>query len=125
MATGPLAGKRVAVLVEKLYIPAEIAAYQHHFGNLGADELYGGKGYDLIYGGFGNDLLDGDVGDDVLHGDAGSDTLSGGPGADLLSGGPGNDLYLYRPGDGDDQVLDREGVNRLLLLQVRPNQVTV
>lgn len=33
---GPLAGKRIAVVVEKQFIPVEINAYQTHFGHAGA-----------------------------------------------------------------------------------------
>ena len=36
MANRMLEGKKIAVLVETEYIPAEIAAYQAHFGELGA-----------------------------------------------------------------------------------------
>lgn len=36
MANRMLEGKKIAVLVETEYIPAEIAAYQSHFGELGA-----------------------------------------------------------------------------------------
>jgi protease I len=36
MANRMLEGKKIAVLVETEYIPAEIAAYQTHFGELGA-----------------------------------------------------------------------------------------
>ena len=32
----PLAGKKIAVLVDNLFIPDEIQAYRHHFGRLGA-----------------------------------------------------------------------------------------
>jgi protease I len=32
----PLADKKIAVLVDNLFIPEEIQAYQHHFGRLGA-----------------------------------------------------------------------------------------
>lgn len=36
MSTQPLAGKKIAVLVESLYIPEEIEAYQKRFAELGA-----------------------------------------------------------------------------------------
>ena len=37
MAEGPLAGKKIAVLVESEYIPEEILAYRIHFEKLGAE----------------------------------------------------------------------------------------
>lgn len=37
MNTQPLAGKKIGVLVESLYIPGEIEAYQHDFAALGAE----------------------------------------------------------------------------------------
>lgn len=69
------------------------------------DEItgYDGSG-ELIYGGGGNDRLSGKGGDD---------TLVGGLGGDTLLGGYGNDTYIFRIGDGQDQVIDSEGINTL------------
>ncbi len=94
-------------------------------GLAGADRLLGGGGDDTLFGGPGDDRLSGGWGRDALSGNLGADELDGGAGADLLSGGAGNDLYLYRPGDGDDVIFDRQGIDRLRLLHVRPHQATV
>ena len=37
MNAEPLKGKKVAILVENEYVPAEIAAYRSRFGELGAE----------------------------------------------------------------------------------------
>ncbi len=94
-------------------------------GQAGDDLVLGGGGNDLLFGGAGADRLYGGWGRDTLYGNLSADTLTGGPGADRLEGGAGNDSYLYRPGDGDDLVLDRAGQNRLFLVNIRPHQATV
>ena len=37
MAAAPLSGKKIAILVEHLYIPEEIEAYRTRFSGLGAE----------------------------------------------------------------------------------------
>ena len=45
----------------------------------------------------------------ILIGEGGADTLEGGQGDDILLGGEGFDTYLYRPGDGNDTIVDADG----------------
>lgn len=59
-------------------------------------------------GGAGADRLTGGGGDDVLVGGAGDDTLQGGRGDDLLEGGAGADVFVFRPGFGQDTLVDYE-----------------
>lgn len=92
-------------------------------GGRGADHLYGDLAHDTLLGSYGNDRLEGGVGFDALLGGPGADVLVGGAGGDLLAGGAGDDTYLYRPGDGDDTVVDRAGHDRLVLQRIRPEQL--
>lgn len=91
-------------------------------GAAGADHLEGGDGDDLLMGGAGNDELSGDRGDDELEGGRGHDRLLGGRGNDMLSGGrgddrleggAGDDLYLIEEGDGNDTIVDADGVGAI------------
>ncbi|MFM7784118.1 MAG: calcium-binding protein, partial [Gammaproteobacteria bacterium] len=59
-------------------------------------------------GGLGNDTLSGDAGNDLLQGGEGQDQLTGGAGSDTLRGGAGADTYVYRPGDGEDLIIERD-----------------
>ena len=79
----------------------------------GDDTVNGGTGNDSLVGGAGNDLLSGEDGTDLLFGDAGNDRLTGGKGNDTLRGAAGNDTYVLNIGDGQDQVIDNEGINTL------------
>jgi Ca2+-binding RTX toxin-like protein len=73
----------------------------------GADDTFTGDALrDAVYGGGGNDILDGAAGDDALSGGAGLDTLIGGIGSDRVTGGSGSDTFVFRPGDGDDTIVD-------------------
>lgn len=87
------------------------------------DYLVGGAGNDTLSGGNGNDILRGDVGNDSLSAGNGNDHLDGGTGNDSLTGGAGNDLYVYRKGDGNDTIFDREGINTLRLLDITPEEL--
>ena len=53
------------------------------------------------------------AGADRLTGSSGADTLAGGLGDDYMAGGLGDDTYRYAKGDGDDQILDTAGSDRL------------
>ncbi|MHB9119443.1 MAG: hypothetical protein ACYC2R_14410 [Burkholderiales bacterium] len=46
---------------------------------------------------------------DILAGEGGTDYLLGGQGDDILLGGSGQDIYYYRPGDGNDRIIDPDG----------------
>lgn len=61
---------------------------------------------DVVLGGATADSIDTGAGDDVL---------AGGQGNDTLMGGLGNDVYLYAKGEGFDTLLDKGGVDRLIL----------
>jgi Ca2+-binding RTX toxin-like protein len=87
-------------------------------GDGGIDVIYGGNGDDEIDGGTGNDTLNGDSGADSLFGGEGNDVLAGGYGNDQLWGGPGNDalngasgadIYHWKPGDGNDTIIESFG----------------
>ena len=58
--------------------------------------------------------LNGLGGDDVIFGQAGNDTLIGGDGDDQLLGGDGDDTYQLNLGDGQDLVVDNQGVNKIV-----------
>jgi hypothetical protein len=74
----------------------------------------------------GNDVLIADDGDDWLEGGEGDDELTGGPGDDYLFGGYGNDQYYYKPGDGNDLIVDPVGANRLTLAaELSPSVVMI
>ncbi|KIG17121.1 Alkaline phosphatase [Enhygromyxa salina] len=92
------------------------------FGGDDDDALHGQPGHDWISGGAGDDFVDGDAGDDIIVGDGGNDDLFGGAGDDIieggsgddrLHGGEGDDIYIWRPGDGDDTIVDESGYDRL------------
>ena len=84
-------------------------------GDSGNDRLWGGKGDDYLLGGDGNDHLFGEADQDILNGGIGQDRISGGFGDDRLDGGIDNDWliggrgidqFVYRPGSGNDVILD-------------------
>jgi Ca2+-binding RTX toxin-like protein len=58
--------------------------------------------------------VEGTAGDDVLRGwNKGNETLEGRKGNDVLYGGGGNDTYIWNAGDGDDVVIDSQGIDIL------------
>ncbi|TNC97038.1 MAG: Ig family protein, partial [Rhodocyclaceae bacterium] len=71
-------------------------------GGAGPDSLVGTNVTDRIKAGEGNDWVWGYIGDDVL---------AGGAGNDVLIGGAGNDSYRFDAGDGQDTIIDSEGIN--------------
>jgi Ca2+-binding RTX toxin-like protein len=72
----------------------------------GDDQVYGEDNGDLLRGQMGRDSLFGGAGDDTLEGGYGNDTLEGAEGRDLLSGGSGVDTFVFRPGFGQDRIID-------------------
>lgn len=75
-------------------------------GGSGNTVLNGDNGNDTIIGGSGNEVINGGVGNDTLIGNAGDDRIIGGQGNDTLIGGAGSDTFVFKPGDGQDTVLD-------------------
>jgi len=61
------------------------------------------------------DFLIGSTDNDLIFGESGNDTLFGRLGDDVLYGGSGVDTYLYRPGDGNDIIVDSDGKGRLVI----------
>ncbi|MDP3744634.1 MAG: hypothetical protein Q8Q76_09905 [Methylotenera sp.] len=84
-------------------------------GNGGDDTLNGGDGDDVILGVTGNDTLNGDDGNDWLNGGQGSDDLNGGEGIDTLYGGAGTDTYLHNTSDGNDVIIDSDGLGKIVI----------
>ncbi len=99
------------------------AGDDHLYGRDGADTIEGNEGRDYIEGGLGNDprlsggagndIILGQQGDDQLYGEADHDRLNGGLGNDLLDGGTGLDTYFYRTGQGNDRIIDADGIGTL------------
>lgn len=61
----------------------------------------------------GNELdnrINGNRGDNRLAGGAGNDILAGGRGNDILAGGQGGDTYRFARGDGQDVIIESEGL---------------
>lgn len=75
-------------------------------------------GDDVLQGTWYKQTYDGLGGNDTIYAGGNDDLLIGGTGNDRLEGQGGNDTYVYRPGDGDDVVLDTHpdgnGFNRLV-----------
>lgn len=95
-----------------------------------ATKVVGTTGDDKLFGTNGPDVLDGREGNDTLDGGEGDDTLIGGPGRDILVGGLGSDTYLFRPRDGQDQILSPDpSKSRRDIIRfaagVDPDQVTL
>lgn len=70
--------------------------------------------------------FEGTSGSETIEGSVGDDVLRGGKGDDVLRGLRGNDTYIWRPGDGNDAILDErigQDVNVLKLEGVAPEGV--
>ncbi|MGZ8271305.1 MAG: calcium-binding protein, partial [Methylophilus sp.] len=63
----------------------------------------------------GSDNLDatGNALDNDLVGNSADNTLTGGLGNDVLVGGLGNDVYHFNLGDGEDIIVDTDGINTI------------
>lgn len=69
----------------------------------------------LLNGRTGKDVLLGEAGKDILHGGADNDTLIGGADNDRLLGGDGIDTYIFKTGEGNDTIVDRDGLGVIKL----------
>ncbi|MDK2127051.1 calcium-binding protein, partial [Parachitinimonas caeni] len=83
-------------------------------GGAGADSLTGGLARDTLRGGSGDDQLYGEEGNDALYGGADKDQLNGGAGNDWLEGGDGFDTYFVEKDQGNDVLLDSDGVGGIV-----------
>ncbi|VVM26353.1 Alkaline phosphatase (EC [uncultured Gammaproteobacteria bacterium] len=66
-----------------------------------------------LIGTYDNDILTGGSGFDVLEGGDGDDTLNAGQGNDKVTGGAGNDIYIFNLGDGQLEITDANGYDKL------------
>ena len=74
-----------------------------------------GNNYDNnIIGNRGDNVLQGLAGDDTIYAEAGNDIIIGGVGNDTLDGGTGNDIYNFNLGDGNDTIVDTQGVDTIM-----------
>jgi Ca2+-binding RTX toxin-like protein len=86
----------------------------------------GGPGDDTITFSSRTGIVRGGTGDDVLSTGSGDANLIGGSGSDVLQGGAGNDTYQFAPGDGQDQITDTGGVDRIeIAAGVLPSEVVL
>jgi Ca2+-binding RTX toxin-like protein len=105
------------------------------FGGAGNDILTGGSGADQLFGQAGNDTHLGRGGNDLMFGAGENDTMTGGDGDDQAFGQSGNDLgrdfvdgnqgndvallgagddsFQWDPGDGNDVVEGRDGIDAM------------
>jgi Ca2+-binding RTX toxin-like protein len=58
--------------------------------------------------------VNGGLGEDVILGSAGNDTVNGGDGNDVAILGGGNDVFIWNPGDDNDVVEGRAGIDTML-----------
>jgi VCBS repeat-containing protein len=75
-------------------------------GTGGEDTIDGGAGDDRLYGKAGADRVFAGVGADKIDGGEGHDWIDGGVGSDSVTGGAGDDTFIFRPGDGQDRIVD-------------------
>lgn len=95
---------------------SNIHGYDHDdylYGRDGDDTLHGRAGRDRLEGNADNDTLHGGADTDYLYGGTGNDQLHGGTDNDFLYGGEGNDTYHYTTGDGNDNIRDVEGEDKI------------
>ncbi|MEM7701534.1 MAG: calcium-binding protein [Pseudomonadota bacterium] len=102
------------------------------------DERYG-NGVDKVTFGDGTVFTQGDIrreltasastdGDDTITGTGASETLFGGLGDDYIYGAGGNDTYLYKRGDGNDTIEERNNVSagdQLVFEDIDPASVSL
>ena len=82
--------------------------------NNGDDVIFGGSGNDSLFGENGNDYISGGQGDDYINGGDGDDIIDSGAGNDFIDGGNGNDTYIFKPGYGNNSIMDIEGTNTIM-----------
>ena len=79
-----------------------------------------------MFGGLGNDVLIGGRFNDYILGELGNDTLVGGLGADWLVGGDGDDAYKYDYGNGNDELIENLGNDKIDFgIGILPHEVVV
>jgi len=74
-------------------------------GNETSNNLLGGDGGDSIVGGFGNDS--------IVGGEDSGPPLGRDRSVDYLDGGAGYDTYVYAAGDGQDVIVDADGLGEI------------
>ncbi|SSC07536.1 Alkaline phosphatase [bacterium endosymbiont of Bathymodiolus sp. 5 South] len=77
------------------------------------NNIDGGADDDTLTGGSYADRLIGGQGNDTLNGGNGDDTLNAGQGNDKVTGGAGNDIYIFNLGDGQLEIMDANGYDKL------------
>ncbi|VVH64456.1 Alkaline phosphatase (EC, partial [uncultured Gammaproteobacteria bacterium] len=77
------------------------------------NNIDGGADDDTLTGGSCADSLIGGQGNDTLNGGNGDDTLNAGQGNDKVTGGAGNDIYIFNLGDGQLEITDANGYDKL------------
>lgn len=99
----------------------DVQAWTIQAGQNALDAVGVGNARDAMLGGTGADRLAGAAGDDLLLGGGGDDALTGGEGNDVLIGGAGMDVYSFVYGDGQDRIVDSDGVGEIWIdgVQVR------
>jgi Ca2+-binding RTX toxin-like protein len=131
--------------VENLKLGSALGA-SHLTGDSRVNRLDGNEAANVLKGGAGRDTLNGNRGADTVLGGTGNDMLNGGSGSDLYDGGTGNDtftdsvstldfeasndIYRFRPGDGQDSIVDsdaRSGTTDTIqfLAGILPDDVTL
>ena len=67
----------------------------------------------LYYNGSDSDVLTGTDKNDLILGESGDDVIEGGFGNDILRGGLGNDTYIYSSLEGQDTIIDFDGLGSI------------
>jgi hypothetical protein len=83
-------------------------------GGLGNDYIQGGIGNDTLVGGLGDDEIEGGLGNDVVQAGEGDDVITGGMGDDRMDGGNGFDTYVINANDGNDVIMDSDGLGEVI-----------
>ncbi|MFN3914832.1 MAG: calcium-binding protein [Aquabacterium sp.] len=92
---------------------------------LAPKQVYIGHGTQIenAIGGSGNDVLSGSALANTLVGGNGDDLILGNGGDDVLQGGAGIDTYRFNKADGQDTIIDTDGLSRIELNGVTADQV--
>ncbi|MDZ4255315.1 MAG: hypothetical protein U1A72_22320, partial [Sulfuritalea sp.] len=75
----------------------------------------------VLFGSDNGGLMRGGDYSDRLYGMGGDDTINGGKDADYLEGGAGNDTYVIAADDGNDTILDSDGLGSIEIAGVTLN----